>query len=219
MCFSATASFAASALISTIGIMGYRRAGKSKVKILASIPICFGVQQFCEGWVWLALSHDSLSNLLGFFSFLFIVFAWVVWPFLIPWLLYRLEKKESRRKKLKVFLALGTVASLIMTYVIIYHGAIGSIQDCAIQYDFVHHWESWKWFGLLYIVTTVFSTFFSSIPNIHFFGLLNLVSYFITKIFWQDQVISVWCFLSAIASMIIYWCIVTYLKKEKGINY
>ncbi len=214
MCFSAGASFAASAIISSVGVAGYRKAKGADVKTLALIPIFFGLQQFAEGFVWLGLTNDYFSDLLIPSNYIFIFFAWMVWPFLIPYLMFSLEVKSQRKRWLKYFLILGITSSLILLYVAINHGVNSSIQDCSILYDFDLKWRPWKWFGLVYITTTVLPTFVSSIPKIGLFGLLNVLSYIVTKIYWHDEVISIWCFFSAIASLIIYWSIISTKKRQ-----
>ncbi len=214
MCFSATASFAASAFITTVGILGYQKAEGNKVKSLAWIPICFGIQQFSEGWVWLSLTNETLAPYLSIFSYVFVFFAWIVWPLLIPFLLFRIETNDTRKRYLKYFYWLGWVVSGTLLIVAVNNGVDGSIQDCAIQYDFIQHWKPWRWFGITYLITTVLSTFVSRIPRIGWFGGLNLLSYFITQLYWHDQLISVWCFLSAIASIVIYWSILTVKSRD-----
>ncbi|MBD2056564.1 hypothetical protein H6F88_11140 [Oculatella sp. FACHB-28] len=73
MCFSAPVSFTASALLIPAGLYALRLAygQNSSYLPLASIPIAFGVQQACEGLVWLSIEADSSTAVnVGAFSFL-----------------------------------------------------------------------------------------------------------------------------------------------------
>jgi len=55
MCFSASVSFGASALLTTCGALSIRKAQGPAQKLFASTPFFFGIQQFSEGCIWLAL--------------------------------------------------------------------------------------------------------------------------------------------------------------------
>ncbi len=86
MCFSAPASFAVSALLLPTGFYGLRLASQHNPRYLplATIPIAFGVQQACEGWVWLGMEVASSTQVrLGAFGFL--AFAYWFWLFWAPW--------------------------------------------------------------------------------------------------------------------------------------
>jgi hypothetical protein len=51
MCFSATASFSASIVIGTLGVVTFKKSKNSNLKFLGAIPFLFAVQQFTEGFV------------------------------------------------------------------------------------------------------------------------------------------------------------------------
>jgi hypothetical protein len=73
MCFSAPVSFAASALLLSAGLYSLRLASQNNPRYLplAAIPIAFGIQQACEGWVWLGMEvASSIQVHLGAFGFL-----------------------------------------------------------------------------------------------------------------------------------------------------
>ena len=57
MCFSAEASFGASAILLTIGVISLNKSVNVPQKVLSCIPFIFGVQQFSEGILWLSLYH------------------------------------------------------------------------------------------------------------------------------------------------------------------
>ena len=61
MCFSAVASFSASAVLLPVGAYCVARAAAERWTLLplALVPIAFGVQQFAEGFVWLGLQQDQ----------------------------------------------------------------------------------------------------------------------------------------------------------------
>ncbi len=59
MCFSATASFTSSAIISVMGIATLARVNHPREWLFASIPLLFAFHQFAEGAVWLGLMHGG----------------------------------------------------------------------------------------------------------------------------------------------------------------
>ena len=63
MCFSATASFAAAALLLGIGTLTLKSALAAHRQAdlpFAAIPMLFALQQLIEGVIWLTFSHQSL---------------------------------------------------------------------------------------------------------------------------------------------------------------
>lgn len=53
MCFSATASFTASAVLGITGIATLRQVKFKSLIFLACLPLLFAIQQFNEGLIWL----------------------------------------------------------------------------------------------------------------------------------------------------------------------
>lgn len=54
MCFSATASFAASALLTGVGVMALRAVRRPEERLFALVPLLFATQQLTEGLVWMS---------------------------------------------------------------------------------------------------------------------------------------------------------------------
>ena len=78
MCFSATASFTASAVLLPAGTLALRRAYTTDRRYLAlcALPFLFGVQQLMEGFVWTYGARGE-SSLVGTFSLGYMFFAWL----------------------------------------------------------------------------------------------------------------------------------------------
>jgi hypothetical protein len=86
MCFSAPVSFAASALLLPAGFYGLRVASRNNPRYLplAAIPVAFGIQQACEGLVWVGMETNS-STVVRLGAFGFLAFAYWFWLFWAPW--------------------------------------------------------------------------------------------------------------------------------------
>src|ERR1700704_1243434 len=111
MCFSAGASFGASAVLSVIGTAAIIKARTVPQGLFAGIPMIFSIQQLAEGLLWLSLKDPQLAEWQPFFTYLFLVFALVAWPVWIPLTIRKLEKDVQRKKILTLLLLAGAAAS------------------------------------------------------------------------------------------------------------
>ena len=55
MCFSATANFAGSAVLGTIGVATLGEVKHRRAFLFGAMPLLFAIHQFIEGFVWLGL--------------------------------------------------------------------------------------------------------------------------------------------------------------------
>ncbi len=214
MCFSAEASFGASATLLTIGIVSARKSRNTPQYMLASIPIIFGVQQFVEGILWLSLSHQVFSLWHNMATYAFLIFAQVVWPVLLPLAVTLLEKDTRKRNAMSVFLAMGVFISSYLAYCLLFYDVGSSISCSHIRYD-VHYPIRIKHLGILYFAVTVIPPVISSIKRLRLLGVVIFVSYVVTKIFYEDYLISVWCFFATIISIIALSVIIQLNKPPK----
>lgn len=191
MCFSAPVSFAATALLLPAGFYGLRVASQSNPRYLplAAIPISFGVQQACEGLVWLGLETNSSSQVhLGAFGFL--VFAYWFWLFWAPWSVTIAETNPNVRQvgwSLGV-LGFGYGALLYLPLV---------FQPDWLAVQVIHH-------SIEYNTRLIFD------PWVYQEGALSATpcgyrearaSYLLL----HQVFVSVWCFFAAILSLLIVW--------------
>ena len=89
MCFSATASFTAAAVLALTGVISVASAPKKRWLLFALIPFLFSLQQFFEGVIW--INGGGSGNF-------FLFFAFVIWPIWIPVSLLLIEKKERSHR-------------------------------------------------------------------------------------------------------------------------
>ena len=112
MCFSASASFAASAVLGTIGVIAVAKAKTNPQRVFAVIPLIFSLQQLSEGFLWLSLKDPALAAGQPFFTYGFLVFAMAVWPFWIPFSIWLLEKDVKKKKIMNGFVIIGAVVAV-----------------------------------------------------------------------------------------------------------
>ncbi|WP_395626317.1 DUF6629 family protein [Daejeonella sp.] len=203
MCFSATASFGASAILLGIGLISFKNSESKEQKFLASIPLLLSIQQIFEGVLWLTISKPNYLEWVKPSTYGFLIFAQVIWPILIPMALLFLEKESMRKKALSYFLALGLIQALFMGYGLLVYPAESSVSGSHIRYEMdfpaANNWYG----GVFYILATGFSPFVSSIKRISLIGVIILFTYLFTRIFYEYYVISVWCYFAAMISFVI----------------
>jgi len=212
MCFSAGASFAASAIIGTIGIVTLKKAKTNGEIPFASIPLLFAGQQAAEGMVWIGLSSGNSESWKHFPVYIFLIFAQLVWPVWVPFSVLRLENDLARRTIIKAILGVGVCTSLYLLYCILVYDVRAEIHSEHILYTLSFP-AAFTWIiSVFYFVPTVVTLFISSVKRVQLLGLAVLVSFVFSKIYFTEHLISVWCFFAGILSIIVFWIILT-LKK------
>ena len=98
MCFSAEADFVSGAVITGIGLATLAKVEKPRELALGVLPLAFGLHQLVEGFVWLGL-HDKISQEATDVAIhLYLAFAWVVLPVLVPVELLLITPDPRRRR-------------------------------------------------------------------------------------------------------------------------
>lgn len=198
MCFSATASFAISGALTAAGLGSIRQAQKGE-KLLAYIPFFFAFQQFIEGLQWLVDKPSSISILLGY-GFLF--FAFLFWPSYIPWAVYKMEKKASRRKVLKYFAWIGYLVSIYLLMILLTQKLSVNTEPNHINY--VINIFARGLGAAIYIFALCGSAILSSNRFIQLFGSTVFVTALFSLQYFNSVFISVWCFFAAAVSLSIF---------------
>ena len=203
MCFSANASFGAGAVLLTAGVLALRKVNHSSQIIFAAIPILFSVQQFAEGFVWLSLANKNFEGVEKFATTFFLIFAQVVWPSMAPLSIFFLEKEEKRKKILRIITIMGILVAVYLAYCLKAYDVKAEIISNHIHYSLNFPLAYAWWSGIFYFIPTVLPHFVSGNKRISWLGITITASYLFTKIFYDNYLISIWCFFAAILSVLI----------------
>jgi len=200
MCFSATASFVASA---ALGVVGTATLGKTKNRrawLLSAVPLLFALQQFTEGLLWVSL--DRWPTYVLPLTHVFLFFALFLWPIYTPLMMLMLEPSKIRRIIMSFFCVAGAVVG-VMFYVnyLQQPEAARVVGKCLYYPNHIFAPELLKYF---YILVTVGSGLISSRLIAKLFCLLVLVGSIITYFFYSVNFTSVWCFFAAVISVVLY---------------
>lgn len=207
MCFSTTASFVSGGGLSVIGAASLKQARK-RDKIIAVIPLLFGIQQIFEGFQWMALNAQQVAKI-PLYGFLF--FASVVWPTYIPLTVYLLDKK--RKRITRCFLIMGGGLSLFNLWTLVTNPATAQISNHSIQY-ICSITTQFSWFSGIYLLVTCGTLLISSKSIFRLLGIVSSISVLISYFFYSVTLVSVWCYFAAILSSLIYFYI-----RNKNIAY
>jgi len=216
MCFSSTASFSASLVIGTIGVVTYKKSKDSNLKFLGAIPFLFAVQQFTEGFVWLSFNNFNFQFIQESATKAFLFFAWVLWPILMPYSIYHIEEPGVKKKINFYLLLLGIVSGLHSIYMLFADNVQPLVNDFHIDY-IVSTSTFEKKIQVIqqisYVVVTVLPLFVSSLKGAKVLATANFIALISAFIFFKHSLPSTWCFFAAILSGIIYWIVRMNSKK------
>ena len=211
MCFSVETSFGASLFLLGIGLLSFKNLKSKNLWPLAVVPLLFAAQQFLEGFVWLSKADIITDNIGIMAKYGFIFFAFIAWPFWIPFACWKTEENKKNKQILFYILFFGSFLSLILLFLIIYYG-ISVESTCNHLLYSVNSSANTKsiWQNIilsLYLIPTLAPFFISSRKNMPILGLIIFLTLALTMLFYYVFLISVWCFFAAIVSAFIYFII------------
>lgn len=209
MCFSATASFAASAVLIAGGATAVglaTRAGRKWVP-LAALPVAFGIQQGLEGLVWIGhIRGDPSFSLAAGYGFVF--FSHFFWPAWAPFAVAFAEDLPAPRRRLAAFAVVGAAFGALTYAALVLKGAlVVAIIESSVAYNGQAAYESFipsPFHMLLYaayagIVLPPF--FMSSHRGLRRLGALLTLALMAAMVVYRATFISVWCFAAALVSL------------------
>ena len=205
MCFSATASFTAAAVIGSVGVVTLRAAATNpdhRILALAAFPVLFAFQQVVEGLLWLNLTAPEPSALRGVLVHAFQGYAEVFWPTFAPLAALLIERERWRRILISICLAIGVALSIYLLVAMIGHPYQASVGEGHIVYrnDFQYP----KGIEAPYVVATTLSLLLCSAKEVQRLALVILIGFAVAYVSFHHAYISVWCFFAAIASAMVY---------------
>jgi hypothetical protein len=205
MCFSATASFTAGAVLTVAGAASTREVQKPSQRLLGSIPFLFAIQQFAEGLVWLAFTSAAPVISLKAGTYFFLVFSDIVWPIMIPLSVFMVEGPGKRKKAMLALTGLGALLALYYTSCLFIFPVNPELVNCHINYDgtFPKVFEIPAF--LIYVSVTIIPLFLSTAKRMRWLGVAMFLACLVSVIFYIQVVTSVWCFFAAVLSAMIVW--------------
>lgn len=212
MCFSAEASFSAAIVLGVAGAYTLKICSLKSLRYLAAVPLLFALQQFSEGILWLNLTHRIDPPFLFTVSGnVFLIFAFLIWPMWIPYALFMAEKNPLIKKMIGVDLLFGiALSSINLFYAVQQHISI-EVVNHSLQYFAKVPNQTY-----IYPLIILLPCFVSTLKSVKSFALLIAVAYVAASYFYAETFVSVWCFFSAVVSLVIYKVIKEEMADKKS---
>jgi hypothetical protein len=205
-------SFSAAAILIPTGAFTFARAWRHdrRYAALAALPMLLGVQQFAEGMIWIAGARgDTVRTEL--FSVLYMFFAWVGWPSLVPVAVYFTEPPRRHGAYL-VFAMAGAMLGGVQWLPYLVHSGWLEVRllPRAVRYSDTELLDAIitrPATYLAYVTILIAPLLLASDRRIKVFGLLVAAVLAITVAFFQWAYISVFCFGGAVVSAYLLWAL------------
>lgn len=220
MCFSATASFAAAALLIPAGVYC---AGKSRrlaeaYWAIGLLPLLFGIQQALEGLVWLSLS-TQMPEYIRASALSFMAFSHVFWLFWIPLACMVLERHGTRRSIFLILAVMGGLYGASMYLPLLVHAdwLVVTLVQHSISYEAMLIYDGYVpriLVRAMYASIVLGALLFSSNRHLRLFGVLIAISVALATLFFGYAFISVWCYFAAVLSLYIFY-LVLYVERAR----
>ena len=199
MCFSPVGDLVGGAVVVAIGVDACRHVkGRTENWAIATFPLLLGLHQIDETFVWGALQGHVPRDIGNVAMWIYLVFALVVLPSLVPCLLAIFEPSKRRRRRYAPFLLVGLVVSgVILEAMLVGHpdarlGAYHVAYSIGLQHGVLI-------IGL-YIVATCGSLLVSGNRVLVWFGVANVLAIIVLALLCADGFTSLWCFYAALVS-------------------
>ena len=223
MCFSASASFTASAVLMPLGLYSTHLARTNRQPNyipLALVPFFFGVQQFIEGLEWTALDNGRTEPLTTLAGLGFLFFAYCFWMIWIPWSAWSISRGTDSRglqKRLRRVALVSTVLGIAFYLPVLFnppavqpavHSSGRLLYDVSNLHSIIHNFVNTEPVGeLVYWGFIVLPLIAVADKAVKLFGVLIFVSIFLTWLTYSATFNSVWCFYCAVLSIFVIWIV------------
>ena len=201
MCFSATASFSAGAVLLGLGTLTLKSARCPRERLFAAIPLLFAIQQLSEGVIWLTFRYEA-PQLNAVMTHVYSFFSHVLWPAYVPLAVLLIEAPGRRRRWLLAFVATGFAVGVYLLYTLVVFPIVSRPIGQHIEYVSPHFFAAVVM--TLYLLSTTVSPILSTHRMVRVFGVLALISFGAVYFFYAIWFISVWCFFAALLSAVVY---------------
>jgi len=199
MCFSPEVDLVGGAAIAAIGIDTLRHIDHKSERPLAALPVIFGLHQVVETFVWWGVDGDVSSGVGETAAWLYLLVAFGLLPWFVPWVVSRLEPNPQRRRYMTVLVALGVLVSAYLMVAVL-QGPI-HVVDRGLFLSYSVPLAFGGTAAALYVVATCGSLLLSSDRYLARYGLANLAAVTVLSILMIADVISLWCVWAAVTSI------------------
>ena len=223
MCFSASASFTASAVLMPLGLYSAhiaRSNNQHHFVPLALTPFFFGVQQLVEGLEWTGIDNGKVEPLTSLAGLGFLFFAYCFWMIWIPWSAWSISCStdgHGLQHRLRWVAIVSTVLGISFYLPVLFnppalqpavHSNGRLLYDISNLHSIVHNFISTEPVGeLVYWGFIVLPLLAVADRAVKLFGVMIVVSIVLTWLTYSATFNSVWCFYCAVLSIMVLWIV------------
>ncbi|MDQ6927296.1 MAG: hypothetical protein M3159_01380 [Actinomycetota bacterium] len=201
MCFSPQADIAGGVVAGAIGIDALRHVQLKSERLLAALPLLLGAHEVVEAFVWWGLTDKVSWSVGGTAVWLYVAFAFVALPVLVPMAVMAVEPDPRRRKIMIAFTAVGVAVAVIYLVAIVTRSVGARIDGHTVVYS-IHLGQDGAANGL-YVLATCGLLLISSHRHIVIFGFVNAAAVAVLLLLASNANISLWCAWAAVTSLVI----------------
>ena len=199
MCFSPTGDLVGGTVVVAIGIdacLHLKR--RFEYVAIATLPIALGLHPIDETFVWWWLQGHVGSSVGHVAMWIYLVFALVVLPTLVPVMVFFFTPRSPRRWRIAPFMVLGAIVSTILLEAMLVGHPMARLGTYHLAYTIgLRH-------GIiiigLYIVATCGPMLASGFRPMEWFGVANLAAVIVLALLCASGFTSLWCFYAALVS-------------------
>jgi hypothetical protein len=199
-----------SGVLGAVGVVTLSRVKHRREVLFAALPTLFAIHQFIEGFVWLGLDGILSPAVAHDMGAAFMLYAQGLLPFLLPLSVMLFEPTAASRQRMLPFLVIGGGTTLYILWALTAFPLQLFVKGNSIVY--INQATNNTTVGLLYVIATCGSLFFSKIRMMVLFGAANLVILLAVMAVKRYAFTSLWCAYAAVASVII----LAYFWKSHG---
>ncbi|MEO7996615.1 MAG: DUF6629 family protein [Gemmatimonadaceae bacterium] len=202
MCFSASVSFSASAVLAAIGLVSVSSATSPASRLFAATPLLFAAQQFGEGLVWITIPDVRAGMPHQLSVYFFLIVALIVWPVWLPFSLEHTELSIPHRRMLRALRHFGIGVAIVSAGILVSNRPDAHILGHSLHYDFggTHGPIVSTMMLVAYLISTLIPLFVSTANYARQIGVMLVVSVIAAFYVQRQDLTSVWCFFSALLS-------------------
>jgi hypothetical protein len=190
-----------SGALGAIGALTLTRVKHRRELLFAALPLLFAIHQFIEGFVWLGLDGILSPAVAHNMGAAFMLYAQGLLPLLLPLSVWLFEPTAKARKRMLPFLIVGLGTTLYILWALTaFPFEVYAVSNSLV---YVNQATNHTLVGLLYVIATCGSLFFSRIKDMVLFGAANLAILLAVMAVKRYAFTSLWCAYAAVASVII----------------
>ncbi len=221
MCFSATASFTAAAILLPAGTYCLKASHQvdRRYWAFAMLPFMFGIQQLLEGGLWLALEQgDAMAARTLALGFL--LFSHAFWLGWIGFSAYLVETVPRRKRLFRATAVFGLLFGALMFVPLLMHpdwmAATVVVRSIHYELGFITDgYVSQRLLAVVYGSVILLPLVLSSDRYHNILGAMVLVSGMMTWALYDWAFVSVWCYFAAIISLYVFVVIARHVQVHE----